>query len=413
VGSDYKDRYYNFKSRIGGREEVITVLKHFLNFKDSTYTHQKWLKGITLIVLIFFAAMIYISLLPMGILGIIISTIIFVIVASICIVIYGVIETVLTSRADKKTHIREKEEFRAGGSEELAGLEETRFKIVKMNKQMVVTGILMAVTFFVALIAAYVFTESQAAAWAIAIASAIPFLIILKAIYNKKSPMDKEYKDGFEKSVVNKTLEAVFDIKEFDREKRIGEKIIHESNLFSYYEEYYGEDYLSAEYKGRGFEQCDVRLTKEEEESYREDDGTVGTRMVTVNVFAGRFIIVDYDAISNEPVYVYHRRGKKDISVVETELQSFNDKFYIKAESPQSALRILTPQVLEGIVTASDKLNCPMSMAFRDDKIYIAVYSDNSFLITNLRGETVAKQQERIKRDVQIILDLIDSIYLK
>lgn len=393
---------------------MITILKHFLNFRDSHYPHQKWLKGITLAVILFFAVREFMFFIPMGILGLIIAFILFAVVTVICVVIYGVIETVLTNIAEKKEHEKDKENFRASGDAVLADLEETRFKIQSMNRQMIFISILMVAAFFAVMLLSYVYiADSQIAAWVFSIASAIPFIFILKTVYKKKAPLDKEYNEIFEKSVVNKTLESVFEVKEFDRGKRIDEKTIHDSQLFSYYEDYWGEDYLAAEYKGTQFVQADTRLTKEEEETYRDGDGDIQKRMVTVNVFAGRFIIVDYDAISNEPVYVRYRRNKKEKTIIETEMQSFNDRFYVEADSPQSALRILTPQVLEGIVTASNKLNCPLSVAFKDDKIYIAVSTENSFVVTNVRGETLVMQQERIKKDVQVILDLIDSIYLK
>jgi hypothetical protein len=273
--------------------------------------------------------------------------------------------------------------------------------------------VLMSIVFFSVGIIAFFNADSVIEVVVAAAASAVPFLIILIVISKKKSPLDKKYKESFEKSVVNKALESVLDVKEFEREKGFEEKIIIESKIFPYYENYMGEDYLSAEYHGTHFLQADVKMTKEVEEYYKDSKGNRRVRMVTVNAFTGRLIVVHYDAISNEPVFVHDRRIQSIETIVETELQSFNDRFSIEAESPQSAFRILTPQVLEGIVNASDKLNCPISMAFMNDKIYIALASGDSFVITNMRGETLLQQQERIRGDVQIILDLIDSIYLK
>ncbi len=91
-------------------------------------------------------------------------------------------------------------------------------------------------------------------------------------------------------------------------------------------------------------------MQEEREKTYRDKDGKLETRTVYVNIFRGRLMVFDYDAISNEPVAVYDRHGGKPKSTetIQTELDAFNRKFYVVAPNPTAALRILTPPVLEG-----------------------------------------------------------------
>jgi hypothetical protein len=125
-------------------------------------------------------------------------------------------------------------------------------------------------------------------------------------------------------------------------------------------------------------------------------------------------MIFDYDAISDEPVFVFDRRTHRLVgSVTYTELEAFNSKFNIKASDAATAFRILTPPVLEGIALASDKLNCPMSMSFLNDKIYIAISNGNSFEANTYSDATLTEQRKRVHEEVQTVLDMVETLYLK
>ena len=391
-----------------------------LSLKNAKYKHQKWLRLISMMIIILFTLANFESFIGAGIFGIIIASVFSIIVATICLGVFGIIEGVITSRIEKKEEERSNKEFREGASDDLLELDENRIQILGLNKRislvvkLMIAACIVAIPVSIFYLSEFVSDETtELLAFGSMFVVAIPFVIILIVLFNKKAPLDKVYKESFDKSVVNKVLESVFDVKEFDRKKGFEVETINDSQIFPYFDKYRGEDYLFAKYKDHDFTQADVYMSKEEERTHRDRDGNTRIEIVDVTVFSGRLVIVDYDAISNEAVYVHDKRIKKMKTIVETEVQSFNDRFATQADSPLSALRILTPQVLEGILTASNQLNYPMSLAFKDDKIYIAINSGDSFVVTNWSGESILGQQERIKKDVQIILDLIDSIYLK
>lgn len=391
---------------------MLDLLNVFLSFRNAKYAHQKVIRGIRIVSVLLFSISKFIDFIDLGILGIVIATILSFIMALLAFVVFGVIEMVITNIVEKKERQLSRQKWKEDGFTDILSMDEMSNKIQQMNKNIRYIFIAMVIVCFI-VFTIVLLNESIIFSCLISVLAAIPFLAILIIMIKKKAPLDKEYKENFEKLIVNKILESVFNVKEFERTKSFDQNIIEDSKIFPDFDHYFGEDYLLAEYKGINFEQSDVNMTKEEEEHYKDREGKDRIRVVNKIVFNGRLIVVDFDTISNDHVYVHDKRIKKMDTVVETEMQEFNNIFSIESKTPQTALQILTPQVIEGIVKASKKLNFPMSVAFKNDKIYIAVRSGNSFEITNMRGETLLQQKERIKRDVQIILDLIDSIYLK
>ncbi len=236
---------------------------------------------------------------------------------------------------------------------------------------------------------------------------------ILIVFWIKKAPVKARYRKAFKEGVVTKGLESVFKNMDFRQNEMLDEAVVKAAELFPHYDIYSGNDYLAAEYNGHQFVQSDIKLQQKREESYW-DDGELKRRIVYDILFDGRLMVFDYDAISDEPVAVYDRQGTKprDTETVKTELDSFNQRFYIEAKSPTDALRILTPQVLEGMVLTSDKLGYPIHLSFREDKLYVALACGDAFEAAG-GDKTLAEQRRRVMVDINAILYLIDTLYLK
>lgn len=390
------------------------VFKFLMIIRHTKYTHEKLLNIICGIVILWYTANIFSFFINIGVLGIIISTILSIVVAVICIVIFTLIKSVITHRVEKRNLDKLKEDAPAEMID-MIEMDKSRIESKRLGRNMVITSVLMMIIAYIAfwMLMANVYDGDNGILIGAALILIVsPFIISSSIMGKKKWALDKKYKEFFEKSVINKVLESVFDVKEFNRWKGFEKNIVDDLKIFPHFDHYRGEDYLSAGYKGTDFVQSDVYLSRDEERRRTDKKGNTRIEIVSVTVFRGRLVIVDYDAISDEPVYVHDKRIKNPRTIVETESGSFNDRFAVEAGSSLFAMRILTPQVLEGIVAASDKLNCSISMAFKDDKIYIAINSGDSFVSENYGG-SIFEHEERIKRDVQIIIDLIDSIYLK
>ncbi len=297
----------------------------------------------------------------------------------------------------------------ATGSTALMELEKLRIKSQVLDFLFALTPIVLCILYFVFGEDIYESFDEPGLYGYMALAAVIMF-----GFWLAKLPVKLRYRDAFKERVVIAGLESVLDDMDFQPGAKLDEALIKASALFPDYDVYMGNDYLAADYRGRHFIQSDIHLQEEREETYRDNDGELQTRTVYVTIFYGRLVIFDYDAISNEPVAVYDRHGgkPKQSEAIQTELDAFNRRFFVVASSPAAAFRILTPPVLEGIVLASGKLDCPMSLSFRDDKLYVALYCGDSFEASG-GDTTLSEQRQRITKEIRAMLDLVDILYLK
>ncbi|MDR0963941.1 MAG: DUF3137 domain-containing protein [Clostridium sp.] len=250
--------------------------------------------------------------------------------------------------------------------------------------------------------------------------NAIPFVIILvvsiilAAILQVNSSKAKSaYDQIFKETIVITGLESVLQNMQFDPKSKLDDQVVKNCNLFSGYDAVTGNDLLTADYQGRHFTQSDIKLTETHEETYEDKDGDLQTRNVTTKIFQGTIMVFDFDALSNVPVYVFDKHMRsipKD--PIQTESTAFNQRFWIKSEDPVSAFRMLTPQVIEGLVLSSQKAMRPFSLAFKDDILYIALSGGDSFEATIEGDATLAQQRQRIKDEILAMLGVVDSLYL-
>lgn len=394
----------------------MKLIRRLLGF-DSPHSWMKWLRIAFAIVALIIAGAFWIDfgfmVMDGGILGAIIALIAFVllfgpillIMIGIAALIGAVIGGTLSVRKQQKSFA----ETAATGSAELMGLEKLRMKSQILDALFIVTIIALIILGFV-LLMPLVDAFGEAGFYGYVILA----VIILIGFWLAKSPVNESYRRAFKEEVVVKGLESVLSNMDFRIEEKLEEALVKESALFSHYDIYNGNDYLSAEYNGRHFIQSDIHLQEEREETYRDKDGNLKIRIVYVTIFRGRLMVFDYDAISDEPVAVYDRHGGKMKSneTIQTELDAFNRKFYIIAPNPTAALRILTPPVLEGIILASGKLGYPLYLSFINDKLYVALANGDAFEAAS-GDATLSEQRQRVIGEITVMLDLVETLYLK
>ena len=88
--------------------------------------------------------------------GLIIALLISAVGAIVCFVISALVETVLTNRADKKTHLKDTENLMESGFTDLEDLEKMRYVIQCMNKKLTLIFVLMVIVFFIVLAVSYI-----------------------------------------------------------------------------------------------------------------------------------------------------------------------------------------------------------------------------------------------------------------
>ncbi len=384
---------------------------------DSQYSWMKWLRMSFAAVALFIAGAFWSNFGPMvmdgGIIGVILALVIFaVLFGPILLAMMGVAALIGFLVGGMRSGIRQRESIRetaATGSAELMAVEKLRMKSQLLDFLFILAGIALLVLGGVfALPLAEAFGEAGIYGYIIVA------VVLLVAFYLAKAPARARYRTAFKEGIVKKGLEALLNDMVFRPGETLDEALVQAAELFPPYDGYSGNDFLSAAYHGHRFVQSDVHLTERQEETYRDRQGNLRTRSVDVTVFRGRMMVFDYDAISNEPVTVYDHHGRRfsNAQTVQTELDAFNRQFVIVAANPTAALRILTPPVLEGIVLARGKVGCPLHFSFRSDKLFVALANGDAFEAAG-GDATLLEQRRRVADDIQAMLDLVDTLYLK
>lgn len=242
--------------------------------------------------------------------------------------------------------------------------------------------------------------------------AAVIALAVIALIYKVTiKPMVDDYKLSFKDAVVKPALEEFLSDLDYRPTESIPYPDILASRLFPAHTECSGNDLIKAKYRDLSFTQSNVMMLDEREVMGDPENGGVTTTEKVV-VFSGTLMMMDFDAFSDEPVAVRRRSGKPGKNDILTESDAFNKLFRIDAKDAVSALRILTPPVLEGFINASEKLKCPLEAAFRNDKLYITLANGDTLEANETGTRTINEQRERIKTEMQDILSVVDNIYI-
>ena len=394
----------------------MRLIKKVLGF-NSSYSWVKWLRMAFAVVALMIATAFWSNFgfiaTDGDIIDMIIAIILFVVLfGPILAVMLGVAALIGTLVGGTLSGVKQRQSFRetaANGSESLMELEKLRMKSQGLDLLFIVTAGSLLTLGFVLLEDLYdTFGEEGFYGYASLAA------ILLTGFWLAKVPVNMRYKSAFKEQVVTKGLQSALDNMDFQPAAKLDESLIKASALFPRYDIYNGNDYLAADYHGNHFVQSDIHLQEEREETYRDNNDELQTRTIYITVFRGRLVVFDHNTISDEPVAVYDRHGgkPKNSDTIQTELDSFNQKFTVIAPSPTAALRILTPPVLEGIVLASGKLGCPLYLSFRGGKLYVALSCGDTFEAAD--GDvTLSEQRQRVTGEIKAMLDLVDTLYLK
>ena len=391
------------------------LFKKALGF-GSEYSWMKWMKiafaTIALIITFAFWSNFGFMIFQGGIIGAILAIVLFIVIFGPLLLLMmggaGLVGVVIGGIISGKKQRKSFKETAQTGSAELMALEKLRMKSQGLDLLFILAVIGLIILGF--LIVEFLYDSiGEAGLYGYMILSAV----VLIVFWAKKAPVKARYKTAFKEQVVVKGLESVLDNIFFRPQQKLDEALVKAAALFPRYDVYTGNDYLAADYNGHHFIQSDISLQEKREETYRDDDGNIQTRTKHITLFRGRLMVLDYNAVSDEPVVVYARDGRKPKSSeeIQTELDAFNQKFYIVASSPEAALRILTPPVLEGIVLASNKLNYPLYLSFREDKLFVALASGDSFEAAG-GDTTLSEQRRKVTDEIKAMLDLIDNLYL-
>ena len=174
-----------------------------------------------------------------------------------------------------------------------------------------------------------------------------------------------------------------------------------------------GSDHVRAVYKGLPVELSDITLVREED-TYDEATNTWRTEEKTV--FRGQWLTCDFGKTLSAEVQLSPRTRVQRLlrtESIRTENENFNRRFNIRSESEHEAFSILTPHMMEYILSMAEKSGGDVYMGFqRGGRLNIAVQSDRDFFELGKGRVDVAALRQKFLGEIRWFTDLIDELRL-
>ncbi len=166
---------------------------------------------------------------------------------------------------------------------------------------------------------------------------------------------------------------------------------------------YESEDLLFGEYENVSFKISDV-ITKKMVRRNKKNR--------VEEIFSGQIMCLykfDDMKVSNGYLQVFENKFLSDMSgwkaehKIETENETFNDRFSVYASDEHNAYYILTPHRIEKIISFADAIDGQVSFVFNEEKLFVAVRRESLF-DANM-DEPVSGQHKKIIEDAKFIQD--------
>ena len=171
-----------------------------------------------------------------------------------------------------------------------------------------------------------------------------------------------------------------------------------------------GSDHIKAVYNGLNIELGDVELIDKTEDT--DEEGHTNTRQDTV--FKGQWLTCDFGKELAGQVYVSERSKKDHRSMksnVTMDNEQFSKRFCVRADDPQEAYYILTPHMMEYILTMADKSGGTVYLSFlREGKMHVAVQTGRDFFEFGKSNANVEELRQKFLGELRWFTDIVDTL---
>ena len=174
-----------------------------------------------------------------------------------------------------------------------------------------------------------------------------------------------------------------------------------------------GNNHIKADYNGLSIELGNIELIDKSE--FTNENGQ--TEQNTVTYFKGQWLTCDFGKELAGEVYISEwtkkdRRHMKSNVAVDNE--QFSKRFCVNAKDPQEAHYILTPHMMESILTVADKSGGTVYMSFlRDGKVHVAVQNERNFFELGKGNVDVGELRQKFLGELRWFTDMIDTLHVE
>lgn len=235
------------------------------------------------------------------------------------------------------------------------------------------------------------------------------FALLILGLYIARGTIN-EYKAIYKELIIKKPLAENFDNLNYDWLKGFSVKTVENFQICKMGIGFYSEDLVQASYLGIPFEMSEIEITYNSSGSDDHEEH-----------FHGRMLVFDLPNKNLNSVQVFSKKFKYkadltdviDVSTIEMESVEFNQKFLVRALNPQDAFYLLTPQLMERIMSYNQKFK-NIALHACGNKIVFALedFSDDSF-DADSPFKKIYYQEEiaKINKEIDDIKAIISIIY--
>ncbi len=211
-------------------------------------------------------------------------------------------------------------------------------------------------------------------------------------------------------------LEQVFENVEYDPFRCIPSKLVGDAGMvFPFeYDSIQGSDHIKGVYKGLNVELSDIELYHVES-IYNEERGDWEEKKE--KCFQGQWLVCDFgkelsgEVRLSENAKKLRRQHRSDS--VEMENPAFNDRFLVTAASAQEAYYLLTPHMMEYILSAAGRSGGEVYMAFlRGGKLHIAVQTGRDFFELGKSAANIERLRQKFLGELRWFTGILDELRL-
>ena len=212
--------------------------------------------------------------------------------------------------------------------------------------------------------------------------------------------------------IVNGIVNEVLDNAIYAAPYRLSDEIIVSSHMVlpQPYDKISGSDFINGEYKGLLLKMSDIDLTRRV--STGDDEET------DERVFDGQWLMCDFGKALSGEVHVSQITKSMPDSIkrqrIRMENEQFNEKFVVTADDPEEAFYVLTPHMMEYILSLEKKNKGIIYMSFlRDGKFHIAVNSGEDFFELGKKKPDYETLRQIFLDQLRWYTDIIDVLRLE
>ena len=244
-----------------------------------------------------------------------------------------------------------------------------------------------------------------------------PFIVVMIVFLFKNRKVFAEYSALYKSVFVERALKEAFPGCSYRSEAGIERAELAETGMVNVGDVCRSEDLVAGEYRGMKFRQADVLIQE------RDTDSDGHTTYDTL--FRGRWVVFDIKkdfkfklAVVGKSFQVVSLRNNDKLHKfrkVKLESGEFHRRFNVYAQDGFEAFYLQDPAFLVRAEKLGEAYQNRVALFFVDGELHIAVNNfQNSFEAASIRKEIDEKAEiEKVKKDIKLITDIVDSLKLK